>query len=106
MACSNCLKTVYADYDTRFPCMHCGKEDAVGTPRSKVNVSITDSTATIDASVFGQSVEKLLLLTSKQIMEVELEGKKASFQYANKRLDKEDYIVQLRSQTSTYQTKP
>ncbi|CAH9092610.1 unnamed protein product [Cuscuta europaea] len=45
-------------------------------------------------------------MTSKQIMEVELQGKKASFQYANKRLDKEEYIVQLRSQASTYQTNP
>ncbi|CAH9061371.1 unnamed protein product, partial [Cuscuta europaea] len=99
MAYSNCLKTIYADCDTRVFCMHCGKEDAIGTPRSKVNVSITDVTSTIDASVFGQCVEKLLLMTSKQIMEVELQGKNASFQYANKRLDKEEYIVQLRSET-------
>ncbi|CAH9094738.1 unnamed protein product [Cuscuta europaea] len=74
--------------------------------RSKVNVSITDATSTIDVSVFGQCVEKLLLMTSKQIMEVELQGKKASFQYANKRLDKEEYIVELRSQQSTCQSKP
>ncbi|CAH9111975.1 unnamed protein product [Cuscuta europaea] len=106
MACSNCLKTVYADSDTRFFCMHCGTEDAIATPRSRANVSITDTTSTIEASVFGQCVEKLLLMTSKQIMEVELQGKKASFQYANKRLDKEEYIVQLRSQSSTYQTNP
>ncbi|CAH9117070.1 unnamed protein product [Cuscuta epithymum] len=38
-------------------------------------------------------------MTSKQIMEIETQGKKASFQYANKRLVNEDYIIQLRTNT-------
>ncbi|CAH9139379.1 unnamed protein product [Cuscuta epithymum] len=38
MACSNCLKTVYADCDTWFFCMHCDKEDAYGTPRFDIKL--------------------------------------------------------------------
>ncbi|CAH9095036.1 unnamed protein product [Cuscuta epithymum] len=60
-------------------------------------MTIKDETGTVSGIMFGLCAEKLLLMTSRQVMEVESQGKKASFPYINKRLAKEEYIVQLRS---------
>ncbi|CAH9089559.1 unnamed protein product, partial [Cuscuta epithymum] len=103
VGCNRCSKKVHGGCDYQFHCMTCGEPNAFGTPRAKLRVTIEDKTGCLSASMFGRCAETLLLMTSKQIMETESQGKKASFQYANKRLMNEDYIIQLRSNTYTYQ---
>ncbi|XP_019150695.1 PREDICTED: replication protein A 70 kDa DNA-binding subunit B-like [Ipomoea nil] len=71
IGCSHCMKKVYAESDKLFHCMHCGEMNAVGTPRCKLDVEITDGSGGLVASVFGKCAEQLLLSTSKQIMQLE-----------------------------------
>ncbi|XP_019159535.1 PREDICTED: uncharacterized protein LOC109156138 [Ipomoea nil] len=73
IGCSHCLKKVYAQSDQQFNCMHCGEKRVVGTPRCKMDVEIVDETGHIAASVFGLLAESLLLHSSKQVMDLELE---------------------------------
>ncbi|XP_019181999.1 PREDICTED: uncharacterized protein LOC109192451 [Ipomoea nil] len=83
--------------------MHCGEKRAVGTPRCKLDVEIVDETGHIAASVFGLLAESLLLHSSKQVMELEQEGKKLPLLNINKRLQDQEFVVQLRSQAYTQQ---
>ncbi|CAH9074507.1 unnamed protein product [Cuscuta epithymum] len=105
IACSHCAKIKYAGCDAIFHCMSCGQENAYGVPRAKLHVTIEDETGSVSGIMFGLCAEKLLLMTSKQVMEIESQGKKASFPYINKRLAKEEYIVQLRSSPDNWSSK-
>ncbi|CAH9110918.1 unnamed protein product [Cuscuta epithymum] len=68
VGCSRCSKSVYGGCDYKFHCMTCGEPNTFGTPRPKLRVTIEDKTGCLNASVFGRCAEKLLLMTSKQII--------------------------------------
>ncbi|PON70498.1 hypothetical protein TorRG33x02_256540, partial [Trema orientale] len=69
MACNKCKRATGAQNNQIFECLICEEKEAIGIPRCRVQVQLTDNSGSLEATLFGDDAEKVLCCSAKQLME-------------------------------------
>lgn len=72
-ACTNCLRSVSAETDWIIKCPSCKQESEVEL-RSRIGITVTDPSGSIDCSIYGIDAEKMIEFNALQLKESEENG--------------------------------
>ncbi|KAL2494103.1 Replication factor-A C terminal domain-containing protein [Forsythia ovata] len=69
MSCNTCNKISSADFNETYECVFCKFSHAVAVPRARVYLELEDSTGSLSGTMIGDTAEKFLQYTGKQLMD-------------------------------------
>ncbi|KAG8363921.1 hypothetical protein BUALT_Bualt19G0072700 [Buddleja alternifolia] len=98
MSCGNCYKRTTADYLWNITCNFCYAE-TVTKPRTKFAMILFDSTAQLEAVLFGNLAEGILGLSATELMKKDEQGEKINYDAINERLDNQELDAYIRKRT-------
>ncbi|XP_060961302.1 uncharacterized protein LOC133031725 [Cannabis sativa] len=74
MACPLCNRITRSEYGETFHCLYCKNNDLKAVPRCRIDVELTDSSAWITATVFGEIAETLFSCNATTLMNTKIKA--------------------------------
>ncbi|XP_060966762.1 replication protein A 70 kDa DNA-binding subunit B-like isoform X2 [Cannabis sativa] len=74
MACPLCNRITGSEYGETFHCLYCKNNDLKAVPRCRIDVELTDSSAWITATVFGEIAETLFSCNATTLMNTKIKA--------------------------------
>ncbi|KAG8382348.1 hypothetical protein BUALT_Bualt05G0068000 [Buddleja alternifolia] len=95
MGCNKCLGRTTGEYEWNIMCNFYHIE-TITKLRTRFTITFSDNTAQLDASIFGETAEKILGLSAMELMNKEEKNKVLDCDTINERLNGQQFFAQIR----------